>query len=106
MVALEIKMDKLKEEEESQEKEVKTDCSTLCGVVWKEDVKWRQYIKPGLFEMVRAGVRDIVSPIRLSGGMNKSIPPDGINRYRVSPLKLKLDIKHKMLMLNICNVNV
>ena len=33
-------------------------------------------------------------PIRLSGGMNKSIPPDGISRYRVSPLKLKLDIKH------------
>ena len=33
--------------------------------------------------------RDIVSPIRLSGGMNKSIPPEEINRYRVSPLKLK-----------------
>src|SRR6218665_2530471 len=32
-------------------------------------------------------------PIRLSGGMNKSIHPDGINRYRVSPLKLK--IRHK-----------
>ena len=40
-------------------------------------------------------------PIRLFGGMNKSIPPDGINRYRVAPLKVKLDIKHKMLMLNI-----
>jgi len=45
-------------------------------------------------------------PLRLSGGMNKSIPPDGINRYKVSPLKLKLDIKHKMLMLNICSVNI
>src|SRR6218665_4054559 len=43
--------------------------------------------------------RDIVSPIRLSGGMNKSMPPDGIDRYRVSPLKIKLDIKRKMLML-------
>jgi len=45
--------------------------------------------------------RDIVSPGRLSEEMNKSIPPDGINRYRVYPLKLKVDIKHKMLMLNI-----
>ena len=27
-------------------------------------------------------------PIRLSGEMNKSIPPDRMNRYRVSPLKL------------------
>src|SRR6218665_980592 len=35
-------------------------------------------------------------PMRLSGGMNKSIPPDGINRYRVSPLKLKLDIKQNV----------
>src|SRR6218665_2594446 len=33
--------------------------------------------------------------MRLSGGVNKSIVPDGINRYRVSPLKLKSDIKHK-----------
>jgi len=50
--------------------------------------------------------RDIVSPIRLFGGMNNSIPPDGSSRYRVSPLKLKLDIKHSLLMLNICSVNV
>ena len=56
--------------------------------------------------ILRQVSRDIVSTIRLSGGINKSIPPDGINRYRVSPLKLKLDIKHKMLMLNICSVNV
>jgi len=33
-------------------------------------------------------------------------PPDGVNRYRASPFKLKLDIKHKMLMLNIRSVNV
>src|SRR6218665_1370888 len=38
--------------------------------------------------------------------MNKSIPTDGINWYRVFPLKLKLGIKHKMLALNICSVNV
>jgi len=44
--------------------------------------------------------------IRLSGGMNKSIAPDGINQYRISPVKLKLDIKYKMVMLNICSVNV
>ena len=50
--------------------------------------------------------RDIVSPHKTIRGMNKSIPPDGIDRYRVSPLKLKLDVKHKMLMLNICSVNV
>src|SRR6218665_3852432 len=50
--------------------------------------------------------RDIVSPHKTIRGMNKSIPPDGINRYRVSPLKLKLHIKHKMLRLNIRSVNV
>src|SRR6218665_2384504 len=33
-------------------------------------------------------------------------PPDGIYRYRVSALKLKLDIglKHKMLVLNSCGI--
>src|SRR6218665_1536402 len=50
--------------------------------------------------------RDIVSFHKTIRGMNKSIPLDGISRYRVSPLKLKLDIKSKMLMLNICSVNV
>ena len=52
--------------------------------------------------------RDIVSPIRLSGGMNKSIPSDEIHQYRVglSPLKLKLDTTPKMLMLNIRSVNL
>jgi len=45
--------------------------------------------------------RDIVSPHKTTRGMNKSIPPDEINRYGVSPLKLKLDIKHKMLIINI-----
>src|SRR6218665_3651735 len=29
----------------------------------------------------------------------KSILPDGINQYKVSPLKLKLNFKHKMLIL-------
>src|SRR6218665_3667903 len=43
-----------------------------------------------------------------SGGMNKSIPSDEIHQYRVglSPLKLKLDTKPKMLMLNIRSVNL
>src|SRR6218665_4184771 len=35
--------------------------------------------------------------------MNKSISPDGFHRYRVSSLKVKLDRKRKMLMLNICS---
>jgi len=50
--------------------------------------------------------RDIVSPHKTIRGMNKSIPPDGITQYMVSPLKIKLDITHKMLMLNICSVTV
>jgi len=52
--------------------------------------------------------RDIVSPHKAIRGMNKSITPVGINRYmyRLSHLKPKLDIKHKMLMLNIRCVNV
>src|SRR6218665_2994844 len=43
-----------------------------------------------------------------SGGMNKSIPSDEIHQYRVglSALKLKLDTKPKMLMLNIRSVNL
>ena len=49
---------------------------------------------------------DIVSPHKTIRGMNKSILPDGINRYRASPLKLELDIKYKMLMINICSFNV
>jgi len=36
--------------------------------------------------------RDIVSPHKTIRGMNRSIPSDEIDRYRVSPLKLKLDI--------------
>src|SRR6218665_2515649 len=55
--------------------------------------------------------RDIVSPIRLSpirlsGEMNKSIPRMESTGIEYPPLKLKLDIRHKMLMLNICSVNV
>src|SRR6218665_1231326 len=44
--------------------------------------------------------RHIVSPMRLSGGVNKSIPQMESTGIEYSPLKLKLDIKHKMLMLN------
>ena len=44
-------------------------------------------------------------PIRLSVGMNKFIPPDSFDRYRVSPLKLKLDIKRKILMQRQCIVS-
>src|SRR6218665_379266 len=55
--------------------------------------------------------RDIVSPIRLSpirlsGEMNKSIPRMESTGIEYPPLKLKLDIRRKMLMLNICSVNV
>ena len=49
---------------------------------------------------------DIVSPHKTIRGDELIYPPDGINRYRVSPIKLKLDIKHKMLLLNIRSVNV
>src|SRR6218665_1152085 len=35
----------------------------------------------------------IVSPLRLFGGMNKSIPTDRLCRYRIFPSKLKSDIK-------------
>ena len=48
--------------------------------------------------------RDIVSTRKTIQRDELIYPPDGINRYRVSPLKLKLDMKHKMLMLNIRSV--
>src|SRR6218665_1262613 len=49
-------------------------------------------------QMVKYGRRPVILylPIRLSGRMNKSMPADGINQYRVSPLKLKLDIKQNV----------
>ena len=50
--------------------------------------------------------RHIVSPMRLSGGVNKSIPQMESTGIEYSPLKLKLDIKHKMSIINICSVNV
>src|SRR6218665_175961 len=37
--------------------------------------------------------RNIVSHHKTIRGVNKSIPPDGINRYTVSPLKTKIRLK-------------
>ena len=43
------------------------------------------WARVGIFENPGPVSSDIVFPIRLSGGLNTSIPPDGINRYRTSP---------------------
>ena len=50
--------------------------------------------------------RDIVFPHKTIRWDELIYTPDGIKRYRASPLKLKLDIKLKMWMLNIRSVNV
>jgi len=50
--------------------------------------------------------RDIVSSHKSIRGDELIYPPGWNQPYSVSPLKLKLDIKHKMLMLHVRSVNV
>jgi len=45
-------------------------------------------------------------PHKTIRGMNKSIPRMESTGIEYPPLKLKLDLKHKMLMLNICGANL
>ena len=48
-----------------------------------------------------------ITLLRLSGDMNKSILPGWtVYRYRVSSLKLILDLEHSLLMFNICTISV
>src|SRR6218665_1942448 len=49
--------------------------------------------------------RGFRSPIKWSGRTNKSIRPDHNIPFEMIPLKLKIDTKHRLLMLNTCNVD-
>src|SRR6218665_1707807 len=44
-------------------------------------------------------------PLNWSGWINKSIPADHNMPFEMIPLKLNLDTKHRLLMLNTCNVD-
>ena len=52
-----------------------------------------------------AGVACYSIPLKMVRGDQLIVPPDHNMPFEIIPLKLKVDTKHRLLMLNTCNVD-